>query len=150
MRVNSNILLLSWICYLLLILHHRFSSSFLVEDRKFLWKSRMYLYYSPTGQVSTIFLKSHSIPLKNWLPWECQSSRARLGWHSSRLNLNFSKTVTGITKWFWVTIKGCLGYTLSKFEDLVPTSLSSGPRWILFTNSLDTQYIHRSFIWALW
>ena len=37
-------------------------------------------------------------------------------------NLNFSRTVVGITKWFWVTIKGYLSYLLPKFEDLVPTS----------------------------
>ena len=38
-------------------------------------------------------------------------------------DLNFSRTVAGITKWFWVTIKGYLSYLLPKFEDLIPTSL---------------------------
>ena len=42
-------------------------------------------------------------------------------------DLNFSRTVVGITKWFWVTIEGYLSYLLPKFEDLVPTSLGSGP-----------------------
>ena len=41
-------------------------------------------------------------------------------------NPNFSRTVAGITKWFEVTIEGMLRYLLSKFEDLVPTSLGSG------------------------
>ena len=41
--------------------------------------------------------------------------------------INFSKTVVGITKWIWFTIKGYLSYLLTKFEDLVPTSLGSGP-----------------------
>ena len=38
-------------------------------------------------------------------------------------DLNFSRTVAGITKWFWVTIEGYLSYLLPKFEDLIPTSL---------------------------
>ena len=41
-------------------------------------------------------------------------------------DLNFSRTVAGITKWFWATIEGYLSYLLTKFEDLVPTSLGSG------------------------
>ena len=50
-----------------------------------------------------------------------------LGGYSDTLwNLNFSRTVAGITKWFWVTIEGYLSYLLPKFEDLVPTSLGSG------------------------
>ena len=120
--------------FLDLLLAHNFglrcSSSFLVEGRKFLWKSQMYLYYSSTGHVTTIFLKCHSIPLKNWLLWGGQSSRARLDWHSSRLNLNFSKTIAGITEWFGVTIKGCLGYILSKFEDLIFIGLVSRPHYV--------------------
>ena len=43
-------------------------------------------------------------------------------WHPSCRNLNFSRTVAGITKLFWVTIKGYLSYLLPKFDDLVPTS----------------------------
>ena len=38
-------------------------------------------------------------------------------------DLNFSRTVAGITKWFLVTIEGYLSYLLPKFEDLIPTSL---------------------------
>ena len=38
-------------------------------------------------------------------------------------DLNFSRTVAGITKWFWVTIEGYFSYLLRKFEDLIPTSL---------------------------
>ena len=38
-------------------------------------------------------------------------------------DLNFSRTVAGITKWFWVTIEENLSYLLPKFEDLIPTSL---------------------------
>ena len=34
--------------------------------------------------------------------------------------------MAGITTWFWVTIEGYLSYLLPKYEDLVPTSLSSG------------------------
>ena len=41
-------------------------------------------------------------------------------------NLNFSWTVAGITKWYWITIERYLSYLVQKFEDLVPTSLSSG------------------------
>ena len=37
-------------------------------------------------------------------------------WHSSWGNMNFSRTVTGITEWFWVTIEGYLSYTLTKFD----------------------------------
>ena len=44
-------------------------------------------------------------------------------------NLNFSRTVAGITKWFWVTIEGYLSYLLPKFKDLVPTNLGSGAIW---------------------
>ena len=48
-----------------------------------------------------------------------------LVWHLSRGNLNFSKRVAGISKWFWVSIKGYLGYILSKFDNLIPVSLFS-------------------------
>ena len=34
-------------------------------------------------------------------------------------NINFLRTVAGIIKWFWVTIKGYESYLLPKFEDLV-------------------------------
>ena len=37
-------------------------------------------------------------------------------------NMNFSRTVAGITKWFGITIEGYLSYILPKFEDLVLTS----------------------------
>ena len=43
--------------------------------------------------------------------------------HPSWGNMNFSS----MTKWFWVTIKGYLSYIMPKFEDLVPTSIGSGP-----------------------
>ena len=48
------------------------------------------------------------------------------GYSDTLWNLNFSRTVAGITKWFWVTIEEYLRYLLPKFEDLVPTSLGSG------------------------
>ena len=38
-------------------------------------------------------------------------------------DLNFSRTVAGITKWFWVSTEGYLSYLLPKFEDLIHTSL---------------------------
>ena len=38
-------------------------------------------------------------------------------------DLNFSRTVAGITKWFWLTTEGYLSYLLPKFKDLIPTSL---------------------------
>ena len=50
-----------------------------------------------------------------------------LKWWDCWGKINFSKTVVGITKWIWFTIKGYLSYLLTKFEDLVPTSLGSGP-----------------------
>ena len=48
------------------------------------------------------------------------------GYSDTLWHLNFSRTVAGITKWFWVTIEGYLSYLLPKLEDLVPTSLGSG------------------------
>ena len=42
------------------------------------------------------------------------------GYSDILINLNFSRTVAGITKWFWVPIEGYLSYLLPKFEDLVP------------------------------
>ena len=48
------------------------------------------------------------------------------GYRDTLWNLNFSRTLAGITKWFWVTIEGYLSYLLPKFEDFVPTSLDSG------------------------
>ena len=43
-------------------------------------------------------------------------------------DLNLSRTLAGITKWFWVTLEGyrSRSYLLPKFQDLVPTSLGSG------------------------
>ena len=41
-------------------------------------------------------------------------------------NLNFSRTVAGITKQCLVTKEAYLSYLLPKFEELVPTSLGSG------------------------
>ena len=41
-------------------------------------------------------------------------------WHPSWGNMNFSRIGAGITKGYWVTIKGYLSYILAKFEDLVP------------------------------
>ena len=46
---------------------------------------------------------------------------AHLVQHPSWGNMNFSRTTTGMTKWFWVTMEGYLSYILPKFEDLVPT-----------------------------
>ena len=48
------------------------------------------------------------------------------GYSVTLWNLNFSRNVAGITKWFWGTIEGYLSYLLPKFEELVPTSLGSG------------------------
>ena len=48
------------------------------------------------------------------------------GYSDTLRNLNLSRTVAGITKWFWVTIEGYLSYLLPKLEDFVPTSLGSG------------------------
>ena len=39
-------------------------------------------------------------------------------------DLNFSRTVAGITKWLLVTTEGYLSYLLPKFEDLIPTILA--------------------------
>ena len=41
-------------------------------------------------------------------------------------NLNRFMSVSGIIKWFEVTIKGMLSYLLPKFEDIIPTSLGCG------------------------
>ena len=46
---------------------------------------------------------------------------AHLVQHPSWGNMNFSRTTTGMTKWFWVTMEGYLSYILPKFEVLVPT-----------------------------
>ena len=35
--------------------------------------------------------------------------------------LNFSRTVRGMTKWFWATIEGYLSYILHKLEDFIHT-----------------------------
>ena len=48
------------------------------------------------------------------------------GYSDTLWNLNFSRTVAGITKWSWVTIERYLGYLEPKFEGLVPTSLGFG------------------------
>ena len=50
--------------------------------------------------------------------------------HHSWGNLNFSRTATGISKWFWVTIEGYLSYILPKFEHFNPTGLASGALYI--------------------
>ena len=41
-------------------------------------------------------------------------------------NLNRFMSVSGIIKWFEVTIKGMLSNLLPKFGDIIPTSLGSG------------------------
>ena len=51
-----------------------------------------------------------------------QYSTVESGYSDTLWNLNFSRTVAGITKWFLVTIEGYLSYLLPKFEDLAPTS----------------------------
>ena len=48
------------------------------------------------------------------------------GYSDTLWNLNFSRTVAGITKWFWITIERYLSYLLPTFEYFVPTSLGSG------------------------
>ena len=48
----------------------------------------------------------------------------RLQWHP--LKSEFLKNRGRFTKWFWVTIGRYVSYLLPQFEDLVPTSLSSG------------------------
>ena len=55
--------------------------------------------------------------------FEVQWSAVRVTPSGNPRDLNFSRTVAGITKWFWVTIEGYLSYLLPKFEDLIPTSL---------------------------
>ena len=52
-----------------------------------------------------------------------QWSAVRVTLSGNPQDLNFSRTVAGITKWFWVTIDGYLSYLLPKFEDLISTSL---------------------------
>ena len=52
-----------------------------------------------------------------------QRSAVRVTPSGNPRDLNFSRTVAGITKWFWFTIEGYLSYLLPKFEDLIPTSL---------------------------
>jgi len=57
---------------------------------------------------------------------DTQHTTVESGYSDTLRNLNFSRTVAGITKWFWVTIEGYLSYLLPTFEYLVPTSLGSG------------------------
>ena len=52
-----------------------------------------------------------------------QWSAVRVTSSGNPRDLNFSRIVAGITKWFWVTIEGYFSYLLRKFEDLIPTSL---------------------------
>ena len=40
--------------------------------------------------------------------------------------VNFSRTVAGIIKWFWVILKGCLSYNLLKFDGSITTIGGSG------------------------
>ena len=60
--------------------------------------------------------------------------------HQSWGNFNFSRSVTGIKKWFWVTIEGYLSYILPKFEDFIPTGLGSGALKSMHGFSEYTQY----------
>ena len=62
--------------------------------------------------------------------FELRHFKTGLQWSAVRVtpsgnprDLNFSRSVAGITKWFRVTIEGYLSYILPKFEDLIPTSL---------------------------
>ena len=66
-------------------------------------------------------------------------------------NMNFSRIGTGITKWFWVTIKGYLSYILHKFEDIAPTSFGSGVFIILFymTHTVCSKLASSSFCFCL-
>ena len=61
--------------------------------------------------------------------------------HQSWGNFNFSRSVTGIKKWFWVTIEGYLSYILPKFEDFIPTGLGSGALKSMHGFSEYTQYL---------
>ena len=61
--------------------------------------------------------------------------------HHSWGNFNFSRSVTGIKKWFWVTIEGYLSYILAKFEDFIPTGLGSGALTSMHGFSEYTQYM---------
>ena len=70
---------------------------------------------------------------------------ARRVWHPSCRNLNFSRTVTGITKWFCFTIEGYLSYLLPKFENLVSTILGSGAIWKVSQIIMITQYMMRDW-----
>ena len=54
--------------------------------------------------------------------------------------MNVSRTVAGITKWFWLTIEGYLSYLLPKFEDIVPTCLGSGAIWNLYRFKVSILY----------
>ena len=60
---------------------------------------------------------------KKGAPKIVQWSAVRVTPSGNPRDLNFSRTVAGITIWFWVTIEGYLIYLLPKFEDLIPTSL---------------------------
>ena len=64
---------------------------------------------------------------------------AQTVWHHSWGNLNFSITVTDITKGFWVTIKEYLSYILPKFEDFILTGLVSGTLHIIHIFRIYTQ-----------
>ena len=66
---------------------------------------------------------------------------AQPAWHHSWGNFNFSRSMTGIKKWFWVTIEGYLRYILPKFEDFIPTGLGSGALKSMHGFSEYTQYI---------
>ena len=70
-----------------------------------------------------------------------RANGAHAVWHHSRGNLNFSRTATGISKWFWVTIEGYLIYILPKFEDFIPTGLGSGALKSMHGFSEYTQYL---------
>ena len=68
--------------------------------------------------------------------------------HQSWGNFNFSRSVTGIKKWFWVTIEGYLSYILPKFEDFIPTGLGSGALKSMHGFSEYTQYSRRIHVGA--
>ena len=106
-------------------------SPFLVNERPWKWHTCTF----GSGAVHHFITPSDAAPGPFLKIWESKSISndselilytVLIGYSDTLWNLNFSRTVAGITEWFWVTIEGYLSYLLPKFEDLVPTSLGSG------------------------
>ena len=66
---------------------------------------------------------------------------AQTVWHHPWGNLNFSITVTDITKWYWVIIREYLSYILPKSEDFIPTGLVSRTLNIIHGLRIYAQYV---------